>query len=211
MSRPDPSATRATRNRYQRLAPLYDLMETFPERRYRSWRQRMWSQVEGPKILEVGVGTGKNFPYYPPNTQVSAIDLTPGMLERAKKQAKALNLKVDLRLGDAQALPFPNTSFDNVVATFVFCSVPDPKLGLRELGRVLKRGGKILLLEHVRSRLFLLGPLMDLLNPLFVRTMGPNINRRTVENVRMAGLVIDKVDDLDRGDIFKLIHARRYV
>lgn len=209
MTSPDPEATIHTRQRYERIAPFYDLMEIVPERLYASWRARLWSQVQGPQVLEIGVGTGKNMPYYPSSMQITALDLTPGMLSRARKRAKYLELEPDLRLGDAQVLEFEDESFDTVVATFVFCSVPDPVLGLQEASRVLKPAGKLLLLEHIRSDLFLLGPLMDLINPLVVNTMGPNINRRTVENVRTAGLSIEKVENLGWGGVYKLIHARR--
>ena len=95
-----------------------------------------------------------------------------------------------------------------MLATFVFCSVPNPVLGLSEVRRVVKPGGQVLLLEHVRSEQPALGTVMDTLNPVVVRVTGANINRRTVENVRRAGLVVERVEDLGMRDIFKLIVAR---
>ncbi len=196
-----------TRKRYNRIAPLYDLMEALMERsRFRTWRQLLWSQVQPGRILEVGVGTGKNMPYYPEGAQVTAIDLSDRMLERARERARALGLNVDIHLMDVQALTFPDNSFDTAVATFVFCSVPDPVLGLREIARVVRPGGDIWLLEHVRVDKPIVGTLMDILNPLVVRVVGANINRRTVKNVRRAGLEIVSVRNLS-DDLVKLIHA----
>ncbi len=204
----DVRATATTRARYQRLAPMYDRMEAMSERQFRAGRQKLWSLVQGPRVLEVGVGTGKNMPFWPPAVKMTAIDLTPGMLNKAQRRAAELKLSVDLRLGDVQALKFPDASFDTAIATCVFCSVPDPVLGLRELKRVVKPGGLVILLEHMRSPNAVIGKIMDGLNPLVVRVMGANINRRTVENVRAAGWSIEQVQDLGMGGIVKLIVAQ---
>lgn len=197
------------RNRYQRISPFYNVMEILPERRYISWREELWSLVKGPEVLEVGVGTGKNIAFFPDGVKVTGVDLTQGMLEQARNRAAILKRDATLLLGDAQSLEFPDATFDTVIATFVFCSVADPVQGLREVSRVVKPGGQVLLLEHVRSDKPILGELMDFLNPALVRVTGANINRRTVDNVRGAGLSIDHVENLGVGDIYKMIIAHR--
>ncbi|HEC23792.1 MAG TPA: methyltransferase domain-containing protein [Chloroflexi bacterium] len=204
----DVRETRATQARYNRIAPLYDLMEALAERRYRNWRERVWALVQGPEVLEVGVGTGKNFPYYPADTRITGVDLSEKMLARAHRRAEKLDHPPRLLQMDAQALEFPDNTFDSAVATFVFCSVPDPVLGLREMARVVRPEGRVVLLEHVRAEQPFLGWLMDRLDPLISWLVGPHINRRTVDNVRRAGLVIEGVEDMDPAGIFKLIVAR---
>jgi ubiquinone/menaquinone biosynthesis C-methylase UbiE len=130
------------------------------------------------------------------------------MLARAKQRAERLHAAVDLTLMDAQHLEFPDATFDAVVSTCVFCSVPDPVAGLREAWRVLKPAGKLLLLEHGRSDNAMLGTVMDLVNPLMVRMSGANINRRTMENIRGAGVQNFDVSSHVFG-IVRLIEARK--
>lgn len=203
----DERATRLTQSRYQRISGMYDRMEAMMERRSHAWRQKLWALAQGPRILEVGVGTGKNIEFWPAEMDVIGIDLTPGMLENARRRAEKLNRKANLRLGDVQALDFSDASFDTIISTFVFCSVPDPVLGLRELGRVVRPGGQILLLEHMRSANPIMGSMMDIFN-LVVRYLGMNINRKTVENVHLSGLQIENIENLAMGGVFKMILAR---
>ena len=206
----DEDTTALARSRYDRIAALYDLMpmQLLVTKRSLPWRKKMWQSVGNSKVLEVGVGTGVNIDLWAAEAQVTAIDFSPRMLVQAQTRAKKLGRQVDLRLGDVQCLDFPDASFDVVIATFLFCSVPDPVLGLREVGRVVRPHGKILLLEHMISPHPFLAALMDALNPLVVRMMGANINRRTLDNIRAAGLHIESIEDLDKSGIFKLIVAR---
>ncbi len=202
-------ATEAVRKRYNRIAPFYDFMEGLMERRRSAeWRELLWSKVEGTNLLEVGVGTGKNFPYYPPATEITAVDFSDKMLKRAQDKASKQKMKVHLQQMDIQNLRFEDNTFDTVVASFVFCTVPNPVRGLMEVERVCKAEGKVVLLEHTLSASRIPGCLMNLANPLTVRIMGDNINRRTVENVTKSGLVVEQVTDLAAG-IFKLIEARK--
>lgn len=199
--------TAITRSRYDRIAPIYDALEWVMEFRFRHWRRDLWRDVTSQeRILELGVGTGKNIPYYPTSAHITAVDISERMLERAKKKASRLGRKVDLEVADAQFLPFPNGAFDTVVTTFVFCSVPDPIKGLCEARRVLKPGGRIVMLEHVLSERPLLRRLMQWLDPVTHRLWGAHINRDTVANVRRAGFVILRSSNLAL-DIVKRIEA----
>jgi ubiquinone/menaquinone biosynthesis C-methylase UbiE len=204
--------TLKTRRRYNRISAIFDLIEFPMEMLFFSrWRRRLFNMIDmiDPKgrLLEVGIGTGKNVRYYPPGIDAVAIDISEGMLRGAIKRARMLNLDISLKLMDAERLEFEDRRFETVVATFVFCSVPDPIRGLRELKRVCKGQGRIILLEHMRPNRIPIGWLFDLLNPLIVRMMGVNINRRTIENIKKSGLVIEREEDL-LSDIVKLIVAR---
>jgi len=180
-------ATQATRRRYDRIAPLYDAMEWFMELGFRRWRRELWSTVPAGRILEVGVGTGKNIGFHGQSHVVTGIDISPRMLARARQRAQRCPSPPVLELADAQALPYADASFDAVVASFVFCSVPDAIQGFREARRVLVPGGKLLLLEHVISNNRMLAALMRRSDALPFHLWGAHIDRDTASNVREAG------------------------
>jgi phosphatidylethanolamine/phosphatidyl-N-methylethanolamine N-methyltransferase len=203
-------AAKATQRRYDRQAPWYDLQEAPMELLARRLRERLWAKIDGGRVLEVGVGTGRNLPHHPARSGVTAIDISPKLLAKAARKARKRGQPFELGLMDAQRLAFADGSFDSAATTFVFCSVPDPLVGLAEVRRVLKPGGRFLLLEHVRSKNRILGWLMDRLNPAAVRLSGANINRDTVGNVAKAGFEIVAVDS-HMGGLVKLIEARKGV
>lgn len=203
------TGTAEVRDSYDRIAPVYDLMTgLFEIASFRRWRRLLWSKVGAGRILEVGVGTGANIRYYPRQAEIVAVDLSEGMLTRARAKADREGVRVQFQRMDAQSLQFADDSFDTVVATLVFCSVPDPVLGLKELKRVCKAGGKVFLLEHMLSDNPFLAALMDRANPLVARMGGENINRRTVENVAASGLTVERATGGWAG-IVKLIEARK--
>lgn len=199
---------RVTR-RYERRARFYDLFESPMDLMGgRRRRRRVISGARG-KTLEVGIGTGRNLPDYPPGVDVVGIDVSPAMLARAQRRAEAFGRSHGgapvLDVADVAQLPYSDHSFDTVTATCVFCSVADPLQGLREVRRVVRPDGRVLLLEHVRPRSRLGGWLADHLNRLARALFGPNINRRTEETVRAAGLDVVTVR---RHGVWREIEAR---
>ncbi|RMH18129.1 MAG: class I SAM-dependent methyltransferase [Acidobacteria bacterium] len=165
------------------------------------WRRRLLATVRG-RVLEVGCGTGRNLPSY--RGRPVGIDLHLDLLLRARRRApEAL-----LVMASVEALPFRDRSFDTVVSSLVFCSVPQPRRGLAEIARVLAPGGTLRMLEHVRLRSRLGGRLQDLIQPLWTRlTGGCHPNRDTEATVRAAGFVVDPKSRRARGTM-RLFSAR---
>ena len=193
--------------RYDRIAPFFDGFEAcFEGLFFKRWRKQLWAKVQGAHILEVGVGTGKNFAFYPPTAQITAVDFSPKMLAEASKKVARQNVSVSLNVMDVESLCYADNCFDTVVASFVFCSVPHPHRGLKELYRVCKPGGRVLLLEHVLSTHPPLAWLMNTLNPLIVKAVGANINRQTLKSVQACGFSKIHLDPLS-SDMVKLIEA----
>lgn len=191
---------------YDRMASIYDLVEAPME--WMGGRARRERVIRGARgeVLEIGVGTGANLEHYPENVSVTGIDISEKMLDRARGRAASLGRETRLELADVESLPYADDTFDTVTATCVFCSVDDPVQGLREVRRVVRPDGEVRLLEHVRPRNPFLGKLFDLLTPITRRLMGPEINRRTEENVAAAGLEIEAVN---RDGIWREIVARK--
>lgn len=179
--------------RYDRIARFYDAFEAPMD--LLGGRRRRARCVAGAtgRTLEVGIGTGRNLDLYPEDLDLTGIDISPAMLARASGRARAHESSVRLEVADIEDLPYPDSAFDTVCATCVFCSVPDPITGFRELARVTRPHGQIRLLEHVRPRNRLFGWIADRLSPLTEHLIGPAVNRRTEDNARAAGLDLVEV------------------
>jgi ubiquinone/menaquinone biosynthesis C-methylase UbiE len=196
-----------TRARWDRLAKHYGLIERLLERHLQPWRSVLWQRASG-RILEMGAGTGLNLPFYPAGAEILACDLSKGMLHKAVERAREKSVLITFCEADICHLPFPDGVFDTTAETFVFCSLADPLPCLREMGRVTKPGGQILLLDHVRIERPLIGSLMDRLNSATVLLAGEHITHRMEAFVRAAGLEIVESRRLGFMGIIQFIVAR---
>jgi ubiquinone/menaquinone biosynthesis C-methylase UbiE len=194
MTSRDRDETHRVRDIFDRLAPRYDRSIRRWERiLFAGGREWLGAQASGD-VLEVGVGTGRNLPHYPPDVRLTAIDVSPQMLALARRRAAAIDRDVDLRLGDAQALEFPDESFDTVVFGLCLCSIPDERRAVAEARRVLRGGGRIALLEHVRSPRMVIRAGQRLLEPLAVRFGGDHLLREPETVLRAAGFEIEHLE-----------------
>jgi ubiquinone/menaquinone biosynthesis C-methylase UbiE len=195
---------------YRRIAPFYDLLELpFEYGRYRRLRRLVFNGLSG-RILDAGIGTGRNIAFYPRGAQVVGIDISPAMLARAERRLRpSPATTVELRKMDVTRLDFPAGSFDAAVATFLFCVLPDElqQPALQELGRVVRAGGTIRLLDYVRPRRLLRRAIAGLWEPWIAWAFGASFDRRTEEHITAAGLELVKAE-LVVDDLVKLLTIR---
>jgi len=197
----------ATREKWDRIAPSFDVMAgKGAEIRWKPAKQALFSRMQG-RILFLALGTGLDIPAFPPGRDITAIDISPKMLEQARARIQAYDGRIDARVMDVHELDFAAHSFDQVFTSCTFCSVPRPVAGLEALARVLKPGGELHMFEHTGSRWFPFSVMMHLMT-LLTERLGPAMNRDTVANVRAAGFQIIEVDNLFL-DVVRTISARK--
>jgi len=182
--------TERVRRIWDRYAPRYDREMRFWERlMFSGGRAWVCSQATG-QVLEVAVGTGLNLPFYPPDVSVTGVELSPVMLDIARKRAADLGRDARLVEGDAQTLPFPDASFDTVVCTLGLCSISDHQAAIAQIHRVLRPGGQLLLLDHVAAGNCLLRAGQRVVELLTVRLAADYQTRRPLPLLAEAGFVI---------------------
>lgn len=194
-----------TRAKWDKLAPRFDGMASLgAEKRWKPFKTRLFSHMQG-KILFLALGTGLDIPFFPAGQDITAIDISPKMLDEAQDRIAAYQGNIQAEVMDVHAMPFPEASFDQVYTSCTFCSVPDPVAGLKALHRVLKPGGQLFMFEHTGSRHYPFRQMMDLMT-LLSEKIGPSMNRDTVSNVRAAGFEIVEVENVFL-DVVKMIKA----
>jgi ubiquinone/menaquinone biosynthesis C-methylase UbiE len=194
-----------TQAKWDKTAPTFDLMAgKGAEKRWRPFKEELFKNMEG-RILFLALGTGLDIETFPAGKTITAIDISPKMLEVAQPRITAYDGEINAQVMDVHDLAFEDDSFDQVFTSCTFCSVPRPVEGLRALRRVLKPGGELFMFEHTGSRYYPFKIMMDVMTQL-TRRVGPDMNRTTVANVRAAGFRITEVNNLFL-DVVKTIKA----
>ena len=205
---PTSSESQRVRDIFERDAPKYDRQISFFEKvLFGGGREWVCSRAEG-EVLEIAAGTGRNLSFYPPSVRLTMTEFTPAMLEIALQRQAELGREAELREGDAQQLDLPDESFDTVVCTLGLCTIPDDRAAVREVRRVLRPGGRFLLLEHVRSPNRAVRAGQRLLDPLFVRFEGDHIVREPLEHLRAEGFLVERLERSKLG-IVERVAARK--
>lgn len=196
-----------TQAKWDKLAPRFDGMASKgAEARWKPFKQALFSHMRG-QVLFLALGTGLDVPFFPPGQDITAIDISPKMVELAQPRVAAYDGRIETHVMDVHDMPFADASFDQVFTSCTFCSVPRPVEGLRQLHRVLKPGGDLFMFEHTGSALYPFRAMMDLMTRLTER-VGPSMNRPTVDNVVAAGFTVVEVSNIYL-DIVKTIRAMK--
>lgn len=191
------------RRKYNKFARWYDFAQGIPELLgLRKLRRELLQRASG-EILEVAVGTGKNLRFYPKDRQIIAVDLSPKMLDIARKRAKELEIDISFLVMDAENLAFPDRSFDTVVDSLSLCTFPEPVIALKEMARVCRAEGRLLLLEHGRSDREWLGRWQDRRADTHAKQLGCRWNREPLNLTIQAGLKIISA----RRTFFGILHV----
>jgi ubiquinone/menaquinone biosynthesis C-methylase UbiE len=193
---------------WEKSAPGYDKQIALFERIwFGGGREWLGARAQG-RVLEVGIGTGRNLPHYPADVAVTGIELSPAMLAIAERRAAGLGRAADLHTGDAQALPFPDQAFDTVVCALSLCTIPDPAAAIGQMRRVLVPGGRLLLIDHIASTWPPIRAAQWLLERMTIRAAGEHFTRRQLPLVRAAGFEVVEAERLKAGTVER-VHARK--
>jgi ubiquinone/menaquinone biosynthesis C-methylase UbiE len=198
----DPTAK--SRRFWDEVAPRYDKAMRFLERfQFRGGREWVCSRARGD-VLEVAVGTGLNLGLYPSKAHLTGVDLSPEMLLRARSRSAELGRPIELKEADVAALPFDDDTFDTVVSTLAMCAVPDEEAGILEMRRVLRPGGRMLLLDHIGSSWWPIWAGQRVMEIYTIPHAGEHMTRRPRPIVERAGLVIEESERLKAGTVERL-------
>lgn len=195
----------ATQKKWDRIASFYKWSNGAADRRWEPVKRSLFSKMGTGNILFLAIGIGEEIRLFPENRKITAIDISPRMLAKAREKAIGYNGSIRLMEMDARNLNFSSETFDQVFTSCTFCSVPEPIRGLRELYRVLKPGGELHMFEHTRSNHFPFREILWMMNPV-AEMIGPSVTRDTVVNVRAAGFTVESVYNVYL-DIVKIISA----
>jgi ubiquinone/menaquinone biosynthesis C-methylase UbiE len=202
------SETERVRRIQDKTASKYDRQMGFFDRLlFEGGREWACSRAEG-RVLEIAVGTGRNLAYHRDDVELTGIELSPEMLAIAQRRREQLGRQAELRLGDAQALDFPDASFDSVVCTLALCTIPDDRKAVSEVRRVLRPGGRFLLLEHVRSPVIAVRAVQRLIEPLAIRFEADHLTREPLEHLEAEGFEVE-AQERSKWGIVERIAARK--
>ena len=193
---------------WAKRAEKYDKSIGFFERRVFGSEQRGWacSKAQGD-TLEVAVGTGLNLPLYDQGVRVTGIDLSPEMLAIARDRLAGTAADIELKEGNAHALPFPDESFDSIVCTYSLCNIPDPYRAVGEMKRVLRPGGKLILVDHIRSSSKPFFWFQKAIEFISARSEGEHMTRRPLEHVEAHGYEVIERDRMGPGAVVERLVA----